>query len=357
MRFLWGDDERANASYFLWKHVENPYLEHPLGIVAVFQNEVVGFRGYFATKWLIGGTEKAIVILHPGDTCVHPDHRMKGLSQAMGQKAAEEYQSKYKIFFNLSSSPNSYPGYIKLGFFPLAPKTPLVIFKKHKGLKDHLPSGVKDYVKSSKITGWLKFFLKRKKETPAVQENIICGQYGPIEVADSPSPGEMADVVARQAGRNDKIRLLQDDVFFRWRYQGQRNRFYFYYHRTEKIMTGYLVIGVSKEDVSRGHILDYGESDGRAIERILEHLISSGQFNEIQIVSFGLNDRFREALKGLGREQDSSSRQRGKPHSGEVPLLIRPIKEKLTEADWCIYGFDLREGDRWEIKPISSDGW
>ena len=357
MRFLWGDNHQANASYFQWKHLDNPYIEYPLGVVALSQNDVVGFRGYFATKWLIGSHKDAVVILHPGDTCVHPNHRMKGLSQAMGQKAVEEYQAKYKIFFNLSSSPNSFPGYVKLGFFPLAPKTPLVIFKKHKGLNDFIPLSVKNRVKNSKIFGLVKSIARKKKESPTTQKNIIYGEYGHIEVADCPKPREMANVIAHRTQGSDKIRLLQDEDFFRWRYNNKKNGYYFYYCRTDNTITGYLVIGVSKEDVGRGNILDYAESDGTAIEKILEFLISAEHFKVILMESYGLNDDIKEALKRLGLKKNYSSRKSGKFYPSEVPLLIRPIREDLSENDWFIDGVDIRNIDHWEIKPISSDGW
>jgi len=357
MRFLWGADYQANASYFQWKHVDNPYIEYPLGVVALSQNDVVGFRGYFATKWLMGSHKDPVVILHPGDTCVHPNHRMKGLSQAMGQKAVEEYQAKYKIFFNLSSSPNSFPGYVKLGFFPLAPKIPLLIFKKHKSLKDFVPPGVKNHVKSSKIFGLIKPFVGQKKESATIPKNIMTGEYGHIEVADCPKPREMANVIAHRTQGSDKIRLLQDEDFFRWRYNNKKNGYYFYYCRTDNTITGYLVIGVSREDVGRGNILDYAESDGTAIENILEFLISAEHFRAIQMESYGLSDDLKETLKRLGLKQKHSSRKDGKSYPSEVPLLIRPIKENLSENDWYIHGVDIRNIDHWEIKPISSDGW
>jgi len=83
----------------MWKYDDNPYTESPLGIMALYKGKVVGFRGYFATRFQIKGKNDKIISLCPGDTCVHPDHRRKGLSVAMGNRASEEYSGKYLFFF------------------------------------------------------------------------------------------------------------------------------------------------------------------------------------------------------------------------------------------------------------------
>ena len=51
LKYLLGSDNDNNRDYFKWKYDDNPYTEVPLGIVALYQGKVVGFRGYFATRF------------------------------------------------------------------------------------------------------------------------------------------------------------------------------------------------------------------------------------------------------------------------------------------------------------------
>jgi GNAT superfamily N-acetyltransferase len=98
LKYLLGNDHNTNRDYFKWKYDDNPYTESPLGIMALYKGTVVGFRGYFATRFQIKGKNDKIISLCPGDTCVHPDHRRKGLSVTMGNRASEEYSGKHLFF-------------------------------------------------------------------------------------------------------------------------------------------------------------------------------------------------------------------------------------------------------------------
>ena len=53
LQYLLGNDHNNNRSYFKWKYDDNPYTESPLGIMALYKGKVVGFRGYFATRFQI----------------------------------------------------------------------------------------------------------------------------------------------------------------------------------------------------------------------------------------------------------------------------------------------------------------
>ena len=125
LQYLWGDDFNNNLEYFKWKYDENPYVKVPLGVTALFNSRVVGFRGYFATKWHLPGQNREIIVLNPGDTVVHPDHQMQGLSVKMGRLAMDAYASEYNLFFNHSASAKSTPGYLRMGFVPLLAKSVL----------------------------------------------------------------------------------------------------------------------------------------------------------------------------------------------------------------------------------------
>ena len=117
LQYLWGNNDSQNMEYFKWKYFDNPFSEFPMGIIAFHSEKTVGFRGYSETVWQIGPQDKIFNILSPGDTCTHPDYRRRGLSVAMGELALKEFSSECEVFFNWSSSKNSYPGYLKWDSF------------------------------------------------------------------------------------------------------------------------------------------------------------------------------------------------------------------------------------------------
>ena len=186
LKYLLGNDHYNNKSYFKWKYDDNPNTEYPLGIMALYKGKVVGFRGYFATRFQIKGKNDKIISLCPGDTCVHPDHRRKGLSVAMGNRASEEYTGKHPFFLNLSSTKISLPGYLRMRFLPLSSKT---------------------YLTRCSIAGLVKFLFNAKKRFNQIAPKIPFGTFDDIIVSQHPRPKEMHALIAGQEFRADKIAL------------------------------------------------------------------------------------------------------------------------------------------------------
>jgi len=352
---LWGDDIELNLKHFKWKHIDNPYLEHPLAIVALHEGKVVGSRAYFALKFRVGERNDFILLI-PGDTVVHPKHQRKGLSVAMGKKAEEEYRSKYKVFLNFTSSPASLPGYLRLGFFPLAPKNLLTVFSKRKGLEDWMPTKAKNYLKKHKSRGFIQLLSRLRKILTSKKEMTLFGEFGNIIISDSPKPEDMVDVITKQNQKNQKIKLWQDEEFFQWRYLNPMGKYIFYYYRPDHSVTGYLVIRISPQNILRGHILDYAQSDNDTLEKILRYITESGYPENLFIPSYGLEENLLQTLKRLNLHERILTQKKKEHVSSEHQLLVRPIKENLVENDWFIDGLDIRNFENWEIKPICSDG-
>jgi len=333
LHYLWGDDHNFNLSYFKWKYCDNPYVSHPLGIVALYNDRVVGFRGYFPTKWQIPPSEDEIIILCPGDTCVHPDHRRKGLSVIMGNTAIEQYAQKYKIFLNMTSTKISLPGYLRIGFLPILDKT---------------------YITRCSLLGLITYILTRKKRASMQEARIAFGEFESILVENRPRPHEMAEIVTNQKRNSRKITLLQNQQFFHWRFNNKRNKYVFYYCRKNNKLTGYVVVGLSQNNL-RGYILDYAEDDETSIEKILKHIIKSRYFDIISIYNFNLDPIFLQILQRLSFKKKNLMRMIESRFTGEVPLFVRPVKTNHIEEDWYIEGLDIRDIRNWSLKPICSD--
>lgn len=322
-----------NLQYFEWKYDENPNTASPLGMVALHKGRVAGFRGYFANRFRIPEKGEPLIVLSPGDTCVHPDHWRKGLSVAMGKAAMDNYADEYKIFLNMTCSKASLPGYQRMGFYPLEKKV---------------------YISKYSLFGLIKCVLSAGGITRAETGRIALGEFGRILVSDRPKPLGMKSVVTGQDREGSKIELSQEENFFRWRFANRRNRYVFYYRMEGKSVLGYVVVGVSQNN-RRGYILDCGETGSPAIAEILRYIIEARHYDMLSIYTFCLNDVLRETLRGLHFKTKSLARILERRVQGELPLLIRPVKEKYTEHDFYLGEMDMRKIENWSLKPICSD--
>jgi hypothetical protein len=333
LQYLLGSDHDNNVSYFKWKYYDNPYTETPLGIMALYKREVVGFRGYFATRFQIKGKNDKIISLCPGDTCVHPDHRRKGLSVAMGDRASEEYSGKYFFFLNLSSTKISLPGYLKMRFLPLSLKT---------------------YLTRCSTAGLVKYLFNAKKRFNQIASKIPFGTFDDIIVSQQPRSKDMHVLIEGQEVNTDKITLFQDEDFFRWRYENKHNKYVFLYRLKNGVIIGYVVIQISPNN-RRGYIVDYAQGDETSVEKILEFIIKAKCFDVLSIYHFSVTDDIKQNLQDLGFKNVSLFRFIERRITGELPLLICPVKHNYSDNDLFVEGLDLRKIENWHIKGICSD--
>lgn len=339
---LWKYDHNTRVKLFRWKHLENPYADGPLGIVALHKGRVVGFRGYFANRFVLVGHNNNIGVLHPGDTCVDPSHRNKGLSVAMGNLAMQYDTSKYRLFLNMSCSKNSLPGYLAMGFQPLAKKIRLI---------QHSRSPLR----------WVQSYWSKRQSRvvrPLREGGMRLGRFGNILITDSPLPAEMASIIASQGHANAVLRPHQDQTFFAWRFRNPAQNYVFFFLLDGDTTRGFVVMDVTANNLS-GEILDYGECSDGAVREILSYVCASRNFKTLSVFSYGVDERLRKVLTDLRFSAVHSLQtlmRKGSVEERARPLLIRPIKKSYTDQDFLIEGVDVRKIESWRLKPICSDG-
>ena len=331
---LWGEDADKNIAYFDWKYNQNPYTEKPLGIVALHKNKVVGFRGYFATKYTISRTDRNMIVLCPGDTCVLPDYRRRRLSLFMGDLAMNEYAREYPIFMNFTGSKNSVPGYIKLGFVPIIPKV---------------------YITKSDILGLIKFILFAKKSKELKNGKIKFGESGALIVSNRPNPQVMHNIILKQKYASKKIRLFQDEEYFLWRFNNKKIKYVFYFYKENGKISGYIVIRATANN-RRGYIIDYAAEDSIKLEKLFKLAIKTNHFDIISIYNYSLTTGILNLLKKLNFKTNSIVQLIEKNVEGEWPLLVRPVQKKIIGTEFFVEGLDIRKIQNWSIKEICSDG-
>ncbi len=340
---LWKYDRDTRARLFRWKYLENPRADGPLGIVALHNGQVIGFRGYFADRFVLDGHHDTIGVLHPGDTFVSPSHRNRGLSVAMGNLAMQYDASKYRFFMNMDCNRLSLPGYLAMGFQPLA---------KRVRLLQHGRNPLR----------WVVAIGSESRQARAVrflhQGRIRLGQFGSIVVTDSPRAAEMASIIAAEGRANGALRLHQDQAFFAWRFRNPVRRYVFYFLLDQDVYRAYVAMDVSANHLS-GKILDYGKRDDGALRKILGYINASGAFLALSVLSYGVDERLRNAVTDLrfsAVHTLKSLMRKGSVEELALPLLIRPVAKAYTEEAFAIKGVDARKFDNWRLKPICSDG-
>jgi GNAT superfamily N-acetyltransferase len=336
LRFLIGDDRDENLLYFKWKYYDNPYAEGPLGVVALHGDEIVGFRGYFPSRWTTGDGGCDVVILVPGDTCVHPDHRRKGLSIAMGNMAMASFHSKYRMLLNLSANGNSVPGYLKMGFVPLMTKR---------------------YLSRYSLPGLARFVLKRRRPEGFPPPRLRTGKYGDVEVSLIPKPEEMASLSAPlpSAPTGPRFSLFKDRAYFRWRYRNKRNRYVFYFSHKAGSVRAYLAVRVHRNN-RRAYIVDYGARREEDLIPILRHITARQTFDILSIYDLDIEQGISGLLASFSFRRHGLLRLLEKKAVGDLPVLTRPVKPDFQESDWFLCGIDTRRRASWQIREICSDG-
>jgi hypothetical protein len=329
---LRGGDAAANGRYLAWKYEQNPHAEQLLGIVALHQGQVVGFRGYCPARWRIG-QRQSMRVLAPGDTCVDARHRRKGLSVAMGKLAMADYAADYRLFLNLSCTRTSLPGYLRLGFAPLADKV---------------------YLSCYDSPGLARYLLASQVPRTFAAANIRYGQFDDVTVSAAPLPAQMASLIARRADAGNRIHLCQEEDFFRWRFAGPGDKFVFYYRRLGDDTIGYLVVAVTSGG-HRGYVIDHADSDGESCGRLYEFVSDRGDFSVLSVFAHGVDAPLAEVLRRIGFHAGGIMGALEKRVRGNLPILVRPVRAEPSADDWLIDGQDVRETGNWAIKGVCSD--
>lgn len=340
LEHLWSYERSKFDKFFEWRYERNPHTESVLGIIALYRGEVVGFRGYFADRFVIGDFPEKYVILHPGDTVVHPEHRNKGLSVAMGKLAFQYDNRQYPLFMNMTCNRKSFPGYLKMDFRPLEQKVML----KHWSFNPFWMWRYRQYIRR-------KAHLKKERN--------LYGRFGDILVSNSAMPVDMAGVVKKQGYPETKLCLYQDESFFKWRYNNYTHNYIFYYFINKGTINGYLVVKVSSINNQQAEIVDYSQSCNDAVKKILKYIIKANHFIELLIYSYGISRELSYVFSELGFAQHWPLRKYipGKNYQQEtlLPLLVRPVTEVVSEQDFIIGGLNTLDFNNWQLKPICAD--
>jgi hypothetical protein len=233
----------------------------------------------------------------------------------------------------MTTTAPSLPGYLKLGFQPIAKKA---------------------YLSQYTFPGFLRYLRTYKNRAIEDLERLPLGTFDQIIVSDRPKPEEMAALSVGKIQQRQRIRLHKDETFFRWRFENPFKKYVFYYLRQHAKIRGYIIVGLSP-NYRRGYILDYADIDGDSVTRLLRYMIQNRHFDILSIYHFSIDDELRQRFRDLGFKVKGLMRILEEKKTGELPVLIRPVQKSYTETEWNVEGLDIRNIKNWQMTEICSD--
>ena len=334
LKCLWGGSLESYMSFFTWKYRENPCSEGTVGLVCLSAGSVVGFKSFYPTQWKIGNQDTTVFMLSPTDTVIHPDHRRMGLFTEMTKRSIEQFQeTRYAAFINLTSNQQAAAANMKLGWVPLC---------------------TRGYLRYYSLTGLLHYFLIRTGTVTPRKPRIAFGRFGNIEVSDIPRPEHMCRLIRTRAYDDGKIRLYKDEEYLTYRFRNPRNRYVFYYLWQDGVLTGYVVIKPLQHS-NNAHILDYDQTDSKAVQEIVQYIIATRHYGMISVWNCGVEDETRQILQRLHFKTNSFFEKIERSLRGTYYILVRPVRKKCTEESWFLGEINMRDIGSWHLNEFCSD--
>jgi GNAT superfamily N-acetyltransferase len=255
LSFLWGADKESNRNYFSWKHQANPLLKKPVGIVAKYEGQVVGFGALIPAEWRMG--DRKFMVILGADTVVHPEHRRKGLNTAIAKLVWELYCNEYR--FHLSFSPNRVSTLVDL----------------KAGWK---PIGIRSYLRHPSPLG-----LAKEKLLGANTKALNLGTFGDVQVSDTIRPVDISRIDASNYYSINKLCLNKSPDFLKWRLSNSKANFIYFYHLKESEINAYVILRLNK---THAHVFDYGEENGSfGVQRLISFILQQTRFASISFLT------------------------------------------------------------------------
>ncbi len=112
-----GRGERRTEAWWRWKHELNPC--GPSLLMGAFDgSRLVGLRAFLRWRLRWDGSEHAAV--RAVDTATHPDYRGRGIFRSLTMKGLGMLADEGTEWVFNTPNDNSYPGYLKMGWRPVA---------------------------------------------------------------------------------------------------------------------------------------------------------------------------------------------------------------------------------------------
>jgi GNAT superfamily N-acetyltransferase len=356
---MWGADLTVNAAYLEWKHFDNPYVDRPILYLALCQDQVVGMRGMFGTRWQIGRPRQLLNCVSDADAVIHPAHRRRGLLERMTQLTLDDLASSaYEYVVTLSANQFSGANNLKLGWRNVG-----LLEAAHWYPKRRQGSRFRRFVRQLPILPSLYRRLRRHEDgiSPGTRspfdtldengDRVRREKGVPVAIASAPRPEAMAELHDR-IDSGERLHHVRDPQFFAWRFRNPLSTYRFLFWEESKL-EGYLVLQTRADQSDNGWvtIVDWEASSLKVRADLLRAATERGNFGVLAAWTATLPNSARNLLgecgfSVLGRAEDAVYQK---------SLLMRTTRPSLMQADWTFANRRLLDMSNWDLRAIDSD--
>ena len=363
---LWSPSAELNGAYLDWKHLRNPYVNEPLIYLALSGEKIVGMRGFFGAKWQFGSPRQTQVIPCASDMLIAPEHRNRSLMTLIMKTALNDLARKGYIYvFSMSAGSMTLVSQMAMGWRSagsLRPKQRVV------PAKQSFPA-VRTLLKKSPLAVSAYRWLRRRGRTVAAgaageshgnhfddfdsrsdQRRHRLGAH--VSIQETPRTKAMAELVARLE-TDGRIRHVQDEPYFAWRFQNPRSRYRFLFWDDDARLEGYLVLQATPLPwMPHINLVAWESTTERAGADLLRAAIELVGRETLFTWSATLGETEQLMLNAAGFTRVIQTITQ---HPATV--LVRPAREEMLNLEWSVGGLRLLDLGSWDLRMIYSDGF
>ncbi|MBI3797872.1 MAG: hypothetical protein HY268_13005 [Deltaproteobacteria bacterium] len=342
---LWSPDLALNSAHLTWKYEQNPYLNEPLIHLALYNERVVGMRGFCGAQWEIGHTGQAFIMPAAGDTTIAAEHRRGGLLRQLLQFAhTDRALTAFPYILGFSAGVPVYfcalsEGWRVIGTYDtLARVAPIRKLLKSKTLKN-LARRVKHFPAIDKLL------------SAAAQLRRSPSSFSHIQISSNPRVEDMASVVAR-TDRPDKIRQHKDSDYYAWRFRSPLSRYQFFYWQ-KTTLEGFLVLQQSLlPTAGPTHLIDWAATTPEVLTELLQVAIHAVGLGSLELWAATLP----EAMVATLHKQGFTPAESPLPNTTYRPSLLgQCMNATMFNGEWRLAERRVTEVENWELRMICGD--
>lgn len=351
-RHLWTPDVGLNAAYLEWKYHQNPYIREPLIYLAFVDEQLVGMRGVFGTRWEAGEPSESFTLPYADDLVIDPAFRRRGVHQQVMRFALDDLDRRgYRYLINLSAGPVTQRTSVLMRWRNAG----AVMHVQRRGTRRTMMDSLAGRLSKLPIVWRFASFLRRRggpagdhlfdRFDSRSARRARRGHSGAIVSRTTPLPAEMA-LLANRLPADGRFRQVRDQTYFEWRFRNPLRSYRFLFAGGDRL-EGYLVLQRALDRADRVSIVDWEAERGSVLEALLTAAIDDGRFPVLSAWRLG-------ASPAVGRLLD---RHGFSPAARSKCVLVRAVRSADLEERWMLAGRPLDDASQWDLRLIySMDG-
>jgi GNAT superfamily N-acetyltransferase len=351
-RHLWSHDVELNAAYLDWKHHQNPYIREPLIYLAFVDEQLVGMRGIFGTRWEVGEPSESFTLPYADDLVIDPAFRRRGVHQQIMRFALDDLDRRgYRYLINLSAGPVTQRTSVLMHWRNAGRVMHVQRRAMRRTMMDSLASRASKLPIVWRLSEGLqrlggpmgdrlfdRFDSRSARRTRQRQSGAIFADVAPL-------PEEMESLVNRLPS-DGRLRHVRDQTYFGWRFRNPLRDYRFVYAGGDRL-EGYLVLQRALGRDDRVSIVDWEAARDSTLEELLTAAIDDGLFSILSAWRLGASPGVERLLDRRGFVPADRSRS----------VLVRSVPSADLGGCWALAGRALDDASQWDLRMIySMDG-